>query len=132
MPQYQCSFAITFLFPGLNNFPQTFQKSFLFSSTLDNRGLRKAEVGNLLNYWSSIICSFRQPHHLSISDIPVRSGLVQEWEQLINNLKPLLSPSIGAIEWFIELFCFRLSLIESDVETLRRDRKELVFIFYTY
>lgn len=78
MPQSQCSFAITFLFPGLGNFPQTLQKSFLFSSTLDNRDLRKEEVGNLLNYWSSIICSFTQLDHLSISDILVRSGLVQE------------------------------------------------------
>lgn len=78
MSQHQCSFAITFLFPGLDNFPQTLPKSFLFSSTPDNRDLRKEEVRNLLNYWSFIICSFTQLHHFSIRDLLVRSGLVQE------------------------------------------------------
>lgn len=53
-------------------------------------------------------------------------------EQLINNLKPLLlSPPIEAIEWFTELLCFGLSLIQTDVETLRKDRKDQEFISFT-
>lgn len=53
-------------------------------------------------------------------------------DQLINNLKPLLlSPPIKAIEWFTELPCFGLSLIQTDVETLRRDRKEQEFLSFT-
>lgn len=78
------------------------------NSSLSKRGIFSIEISLQLPAQKSMACSEGSP------------------DPLINNPKSLLSPPIGAIEWFIKLFCFQLSLLQTDVETLRRDRGEFL------